>query len=162
MTIGITGPASKVPGRNVLAWWIIATIVAVICWLMLRVAGDVLVDWLWFSSVGYSQIFWRTLTAEAAIFFAAFTTTGAFLWLNGWLARRLARRPAPLLILDFRRVASITAAGALLLADMVRSLNAVGVNMILAGLPTKGETKRGHSSAPSTGRQNSRTFTSAT
>ena len=95
MTIGITGPTSKVPGRNVLAWWIIATIVAVICWLMLRVAGDVLVDWLWFSSVGYSQIFWRTLTAEAAIFFAAFTTTGAFLWLNGWLARRLARRPAP-------------------------------------------------------------------
>ena len=95
MTIGITGPASKVPGRSVLAWWIIAAIVAVICWLMLRVAGDVLVDWLWFSSVGYSQIFWRALTAEAAIFVAAFTTTGAFLWLNGWLARRLARRPAP-------------------------------------------------------------------
>jgi glutaminase len=44
------------------------------------------------------------------------------------------------LILDFRRVASITTAGALLLTDTVRSLNAAGANVILAGLPTKGDT----------------------
>jgi len=57
-----------------------------------------------------------------------------------YVSRRLAHRLAPLLILDFRRVASITAAGALLLADMVRSLKAAGTNVILAGLPAKQET----------------------
>jgi glutaminase len=57
-----------------------------------------------------------------------------------YVSRRLVQRLAPLLILDFRRVASITAAGALLLADMVRGLKAAGTNVILAGLPAKGET----------------------
>jgi glutaminase len=57
-----------------------------------------------------------------------------------YVSRRLAHRLAPLLILDFRRVASITTAGALLLADMLRSLKAAGTNVILAGLPPKLET----------------------
>jgi len=57
-----------------------------------------------------------------------------------YVSRRLAHRLAPLLILDFRRVASITTAGALLLADMLRSLKAAGTNVILAGLPPKQET----------------------
>ena len=56
-----------------------------------------------------------------------------------YVSRRLAQHPAPLLILDFRRVASITAAAALLLADMVRSLNIAGANVILAGLQANGE-----------------------
>jgi hypothetical protein len=54
MTIGITGPQPKVPGGNVLAGWIIAAIIVGIGLWLLRVASDVLVDWLWFSSVGYS------------------------------------------------------------------------------------------------------------
>ena len=57
-----------------------------------------------------------------------------------YVSRCLGRSLAPLLILDFRRVASITTAGALLLADMVRGLKATGTNVILAGLPTKQET----------------------
>ena len=57
-----------------------------------------------------------------------------------YVSRRLAQDPAPFLILDFRRVASITTAGALLLADMVRNLKSGGANVILAGLPPKQET----------------------
>jgi glutaminase len=57
-----------------------------------------------------------------------------------YVSRRLAHRLAPLLILDFRRVASITTAGALLLTDMVRGLKAAGTNVILAGMPAKQET----------------------
>jgi uncharacterized membrane protein (UPF0182 family) len=94
MTIEITGPAQKVPGRSVLAWWIIAAVIIIFVWLA-RVAGELLVDWLWFSSVGYLQVFWTSLAAEAAVFGGVFTATAVVLWLNGWLARRLARRPAP-------------------------------------------------------------------
>src|SRR5262249_54809865 len=50
------------------------------------------VDWLWFSSVGYLQVFWTSLAAEAAVFGGIFTATAIVLWLNGWVARRLARR----------------------------------------------------------------------
>ena len=95
MTIEIAGPARKVPGRSVLAWWIIAAIVLVIFLWLFRVAGEVLVDWLWFSSVGYLQVFWTSLAAEVAVFGGVFTVTAILLWLNGWLARRLARRPLP-------------------------------------------------------------------
>jgi uncharacterized protein len=51
MTIEIAGPARLVVGRSVLVWWIIAAIVLIIVVWLVRVAGEVLVDWLWFSSV---------------------------------------------------------------------------------------------------------------
>ena len=97
MTIGITGPAPKFPGRSVLAGWVIAAIVVVIGFLLVNVATEVLVDWLWFSSVGYLQVFWISLGAEAAVFVAVFTATALVLWLSGWLALRLAKplSPAP-------------------------------------------------------------------
>jgi uncharacterized membrane protein (UPF0182 family) len=34
--------------------------------------GDFLVDWLWFSAIGYLGVFWTTIFAEAAVFFAVF------------------------------------------------------------------------------------------
>jgi uncharacterized protein len=98
MTFEIAGPAGKVPGRSVLAWWIIAAIVFIISLWLVKVAGEVLVDWLWFSSVGYLQVFWTSFAAEAAVVGGVFTATTAVLWVNGWLARRLARRrsaPSP-------------------------------------------------------------------
>jgi uncharacterized protein len=93
MPIEIGGPARKAPGRSVLAWWIVAAIGLIILLWLLRVAGEVLVDWLWFSSVGYLQVFWTSLAGEAAVFGVIFTATAIVLWLNGWLARRFARRP---------------------------------------------------------------------
>jgi glutaminase len=51
-----------------------------------------------------------------------------------YVSRRLAEKPAPLLILDFRRAASITTAGGLLLADILRQLTAGSARVILAGI----------------------------
>ncbi len=92
MTIGIAGPAQKVPGRSVLAWLFTAVVVLIVFLWLTGVVAEVLVDWLWFSSVGYLQVFWTSLAAKAAVFGGAFTATAAVLWLNGWLARRFARR----------------------------------------------------------------------
>jgi uncharacterized protein len=95
MTIGIAGPPTNVPRRSVLAGWIVAAIVVGICFWLFGIVTDVLVNWLWFSSVGYLQVFWTSLSAQAAVFVAAFATTAIVLWLNGWLALRFARRPPP-------------------------------------------------------------------
>ncbi|HUJ45995.1 MAG TPA: UPF0182 family protein [Rhizomicrobium sp.] len=96
MTIEIGGPpARKVPGQSVLAWWAIVAVALVIMLWLARVAGEILVDWLWFSSVGYLQVFWTSFAAEAAVFGGIFIATAFVLWINGWIARRLARRPAP-------------------------------------------------------------------
>src|ERR1700752_3319220 len=94
MTIEIAGPARSVVGRSVLARWIIAAIVLIVVLWLVRVAGEVLVDWLWFSSVGYLQVFWTSLAAQVAVFGGVCIATASVLWLNGWLARRLARRPS--------------------------------------------------------------------
>jgi uncharacterized protein len=96
MTIGITGPERKPPRRSALAVVIIAAIAVTTCLLLLGLASDLLVDWLWFSSIGYLQVFLTTIGAKAAVFFVVWTLTALILVLNGWLARRFARRqPAP-------------------------------------------------------------------
>ena len=95
MTIGITGPERKVPRRSAVVGSIIAAVFAGICLVLLWLASDFLVDWLWFSSIGYPQVFWTTIGAKAVVFFAAWTGTAVVLWLNGWLAVHFARRQPP-------------------------------------------------------------------
>jgi glutaminase len=51
-----------------------------------------------------------------------------------YVSRRIADKPAPLMIVDFRRVAAITAAAGLLLKDIVRNLTSAGSTAILAGI----------------------------
>ena len=84
MTIGIPGPRRRT--RGVLAALIVAIMVA-IC------LGDFLVDWLWFSAIGYWDVFWTTIVAEAAVFFAVFLATAIILWVNGSFASHFARSP---------------------------------------------------------------------
>jgi uncharacterized membrane protein (UPF0182 family) len=72
---------------------IIAAIVLSICLVLLGLTGDFLVDWLWFSTIGYLGVFWTTIAAEAEVFFAAFVATAIILWVNGSLASRFARSP---------------------------------------------------------------------
>jgi uncharacterized membrane protein (UPF0182 family) len=90
MTIGITGPGLLAPRRNALVGLLIASIVAGIGLILLGLVGDFLVDWLWFSSIGFLQVFLTTIGAKAAVFFAVLTATALWLWLNGWLAARFA------------------------------------------------------------------------
>src|SRR5713226_9464518 len=92
MTIGITGPERKAPRQIAVVGFIIAAVVAGICLILLWLASDFLVDWLWFSSIGYLQVFWTTIGAKAVVLFAVWTATAVILWLNGWLAARFARK----------------------------------------------------------------------
>jgi uncharacterized protein len=93
MTIGITGPRRRAPWRGAVVALIIAVIVVVICLILLGLTGDFLVDWLWFSAIGYLGVFWTTIVAEAEVFFAVFMATAIILWVNGSLASRFGRSP---------------------------------------------------------------------
>ena len=65
MTIGIAGPGRKPPGRNAVAGLIIVAIVAGIGLMLLALVGDILVDWMWFSAIGYAQVFSTTMSRSA-------------------------------------------------------------------------------------------------
>src|ERR1035437_5852003 len=92
MTIGITGPGRKAPRQNAVVGLIIAAFVVSICLIRLGLASDFLVDWLWFSSIGYLPVFLTSIGAKALVFFAVLTATAVILWLNGLLAVRFARQ----------------------------------------------------------------------
>src|SRR6266481_6171723 len=139
MTIGITGPRRRAPWRGAVVVLMIAAIVLSICLILLGLTGDFLVDWLWFSTIGYLGVFWTTMAAEAEVFSVVFVATAIILWVNGSLASRFARspwtqRPADFEwkrtgiatlpdVLEFMRHRSpwpfVTAAGASLLAGLV-------------------------------------------
>jgi uncharacterized protein len=72
---------------------IIAAIVVTICLILLGLTSDLLVDWLWFSAIGYLHVFWTTIGAQVGVFFAVFVATAIILWLNGSLASRFALPP---------------------------------------------------------------------
>src|ERR1700760_4555277 len=95
MTIGIAGPAQQAPRRSALLGLIVVAIVAGIGLIVLGLASDFLVDWLWFSSIGYLPVFLTSIGAKALVFFAVLTATAVILWLNGLLALRFAR-PQPI------------------------------------------------------------------
>src|SRR6266403_3083629 len=101
MTIGITGPGRKAPRQSAVVKFIIAAVVVGILLILFGLASDFLVDWLWFSSIGYLQVFWTTIAAKAAVFFAIWTATAVILWLNGWIALRFARRQPTQSVTDF-------------------------------------------------------------
>ena len=93
MTIGITGPRRRAPWRDAVVALIIVAIVGLICLILLGLTDDFLVDWLWFSAIGYLGVFWTTIFAEAEVFFAVFAATAIILGANGSLAYRFARSP---------------------------------------------------------------------
>lgn len=93
MMIGISGPRRQAPWRSVAVALIIAAIIVLTCLILMGLTGHVLVNWLWFSAIGYSDVFWTTIIAEAEIFFAVFVATAIILWVNGLLAFRFARSP---------------------------------------------------------------------
>ena len=80
------------PLKAIVVAVIIAAIVLVAGLTLLGLAGDFLVDWAWFSAVGYLSVFWTILSAKTVIFFAVFVWSSAFLWLNASLASRFSGR----------------------------------------------------------------------
>jgi len=95
MTIGIAGPGWKTPRQSAVVRLVIAVLVGGIFLILLGLASDLLVDWLWFSSIGYLPVFLTSIVAKALVFFTVLTATALVLWLNGMLAVRFARRQPP-------------------------------------------------------------------
>jgi uncharacterized membrane protein (UPF0182 family) len=91
MIAELTGPRHLTPGRRAIVALIIAAIIVVVGLILMELFGEFLVDWLWFSAIGYVQVFWTTIGAKAGVFAAVFAATLVVLWLNGVLAWRLAR-----------------------------------------------------------------------
>jgi len=92
MTIGITGPKQREPWRGAIVALLRSAIVVAIGLILLGLVDNFLVDWLWFSTIGYSPVFWTTIGAEAAVFCTVFVATAIILWTNGWLAVSFTRR----------------------------------------------------------------------
>src|SRR5438034_10515119 len=91
MTIGITGPEPKAPGRSAVAGLIVAAIALVVCLILLGLAGDFLVDWMWFAATSYLPVFWTTIGAKAGVFLVTFAVTALMIWSNARLALQFTR-----------------------------------------------------------------------
>ena len=50
----------------------VAVIVIVACFIVLGLTSDFLVDWAWFSAIGYLDVFGTMLGGKAVLFFAVF------------------------------------------------------------------------------------------
>ena len=57
--------------------------------------SSVVVDWAWFSSIGYVGVFWTAFAAKAALFAVVFAVSTLLLWTNATLALRFASKPQP-------------------------------------------------------------------
>ena len=91
MTIGITGPGRRAPWQGAARALIVTAIIFLICLILLGLISGFLVDWLWFSAIGYFGVFSTTIIAKAEVFFAVFLATAVILWVNGSLAFRFAQ-----------------------------------------------------------------------
>ncbi len=77
-------------------WKRIGVAIAVIVLLLaLLHIGSLVVDWAWFSSIGYANVFWTTFLTKAAVFAVAFVASTLLLWANATLALRFASTPWP-------------------------------------------------------------------
>ena len=70
----------------------VAATTVVACLTLLGRVVDFVVDWTWFSAVGYRDVFWTLFSTRAALFLTSFAATAMIIWGNGWLASRLTER----------------------------------------------------------------------
>ena len=61
---------------------------------VLGLASNFLVDWTWFSSVGFLGVFWTIVGAKSVLFGAVFVATATVVWVNGALASRNSSLPS--------------------------------------------------------------------
>ena len=60
----------------------------VVSLMVLGLTSEFLVDWTWFSSIGFLGVFWTIIGAKSVLFAAVFATTAIVIWVNGALALR--------------------------------------------------------------------------
>jgi uncharacterized protein len=61
----------------------VASAVIVACLIVLARASDLVVDWAWFSTIGYVDVFWTIFATKAALFMAVFAVSASVLWMHG-------------------------------------------------------------------------------
>jgi uncharacterized protein len=72
---------------------IVGTVAVIVASLIvLGRASSVVVDWAWFSTIGYVGVFWTIFTWKAVLFTAVFAISALLLGVNGALALRFAWR----------------------------------------------------------------------
>src|SRR5271169_530098 len=72
----------------------IGVLVAVIVFLFaLARVSSIVVDWAWFSSIGYVGVFWTAFATKAALFVTVFAVSTLLLWANATLAHWFASGP---------------------------------------------------------------------
>ena len=64
--------------------------IAIAALFIIGIATNLLVDWTWFSSLGYGSVFWTAIKARIALFAIVFIATAVAIWMSGWAANRLA------------------------------------------------------------------------
>jgi uncharacterized protein len=69
----------------------------------------VVVDWAWFLSIGYVDVFWTAFATKAALFVVVFAVSTLLLWANATLAYRFALRPPLRLPAAFEPQAAVRA-----------------------------------------------------
>jgi uncharacterized membrane protein (UPF0182 family) len=69
----------------------VAAALFVVLLIALGRVSHIVVDWAWFSSVGYVSVFWTQFVTRAFLFITVFAASALLLWVNGVLALRLAR-----------------------------------------------------------------------
>jgi uncharacterized protein len=72
-----------------------AAIAIVVFLFALARISSVVVDWAWFSSIRYVDVFWTAFAAKAALFLFVFAVSTLVLWANATLALRFASKPQP-------------------------------------------------------------------
>jgi uncharacterized protein len=110
---------------------------------------SVIVDWAWFSSIGYVGVFWTAFATKAALFVVVFAVSTLFLWANAALALRSAGKPRPRLPAAFDPHATVRAlpgpmAGSygIPLSPLLWRLLILALALILGLLIAMGETGR--------------------
>ena len=68
----------------------VAIAIFVAALIVLGVVSGFVVDWVWFSTIGYVSVFWMVFAAKAVLFIAVFAVSTLLLWVNGTLALRFA------------------------------------------------------------------------
>src|SRR6516164_448092 len=71
---------------------LIAVVLVLGCLMVLGSLASFLVDWLWFSAIGYLQVFWTIIAAKGVVFLVVFAATASILCVNGWVALGLAQQ----------------------------------------------------------------------
>jgi uncharacterized protein len=121
----------------------VAVIVIVACFVVLGLTSGFLVDWAWFSAIGYLEAFWTILGGKAILFFVIFAGSAILLWVNAFLAYRFARPRGHVRRIDFEQMASGAQTLPELLAQMGQRLPwrllIAGVAGVLAILIAAGE-----------------------